>query len=111
MIDGDTTFVSVMEDPEVTKKAKQHLALQVGDAITTLGILAKGGKELNPFLRLTPKNPVGAIVIPKIVGLVLVKKELEKLPKSEKEKAKKVLDALNLFYLVLVASNINQLSK
>ncbi len=111
MTDGDTTFVSVMEDPEVGKKAKQHLALQVADAITTLGLISKGGRELNPLLRLSPKHPVASLVIPKVVGLVLGKKELEKLPLSEKKKAKKMLDALNLFYLVLVASNVNQLRK
>ncbi len=111
MADSDTTFVSVMEDPEVGKKAKQHLALQVADAITTLGLISKGGRELNPLLRLSPKHPVASLVIPKVVGLVLGKKELEKLPLSEKKKAKKMLDALNLFYLVLVARNVNQLRK
>ena len=104
-------FISVMEDPQVAKKAKQHLALQVADVITSLGVIAKGGVELNPLLKLSPKHPVASIVIPKIVLLAMGKKELENTGIEEKGQAKKILNALNMFYLVLVANNTYQLLK
>lgn len=104
-------FRSVLEDQKVRRKAMQHLALQVADAASTLGLLSVGGKEINPLLNLFPNHPVASVVAPKVAALVLGKKELEKMPIEEKEKVKKGLNALNLLYMVLVANNVYQLSK
>ena len=105
------TFQSVMGDPEVLKKAKQHLALQMGDLLSTLGILATGGVEANPLLKLIPGHPIASVLLPKALILAGGKKALEKTPIEEKEGVKKILNAANLLYLVLIGSNIYQMSQ
>ncbi|HEC61090.1 MAG TPA: hypothetical protein ENI27_02420 [bacterium] len=108
---AEKTFESVTKDADVARKAKLHLALQIADAMTTMIILSKGGRELNPLLRLSPNNPEASVVIPKALGLMMGKRELDKMPIEDKEEAKKVLNMLNIFYLGLLANNVYQLMK
>ena len=105
------TFQSVMEDPEVLRKSKQHLALQMGDLLSTLGILATGGVEANPLLKLIPGHPIASVVLPKALILAGGKRALEKTPIEEKKGVKKVLNAANMLYFVLIANNLYQMSQ
>ncbi len=105
------TFQSVLEDPEVLKKAKQHLGLQMGDLVSTLSILATGGVEANPLLKLIPGHPIASVLLPKALILAGGKKALDKTPIEQKEGTKKVLNAANLLYLALIANNLYQMAQ
>ena len=95
------TLASLLSNPFAV-----HTGLQVADAATTFAVLAKGGVEANPLLRLSPKHPVASIVIPKLLALPIIKKASEESPE-----AKKVLKALNIIYMGIIANNILQMAR
>lgn len=84
------------------------VALQVPDVLTTNAILASGGRELNPVIRICMRMGGNMWWVPKM-ALVLALAPF--IAASGYPEAQGFLIALNVLYLGVVASNLRQLRR